>query len=71
MIMDVPGFLCTTVWITCAKRRNACVRLGEMLGITLRGITHNMASTWEIVVPTLCVKQKPKLSTRRAVIIKK
>jgi hypothetical protein len=71
MIMDVPGLLCTTMWITCAKRCNACVRLGEMLGIMLRGVTHNTAFTWEIVVPALCIKQRSKLSTRHAVIIKK
>ena len=71
MIMDGPGMLCTTMWITCAEQRMACVRLGEMLGIMLPGSTHNTAFTWEIAIPTLCIKKWSKLSTRHAVIIKK
>src|SRR5690348_347847 len=33
--------LCTTMWITCVKRRWACAHIGEMLGIPLPGSTHD------------------------------
>ncbi len=31
------GLLCTTMWITCVKRRQSCAHIGEMLGIVLPG----------------------------------
>jgi chromosome partitioning protein len=33
----LSALLCTTMWITCAKRPRACARIGEMLGIVLPG----------------------------------
>ena len=33
----LQALLCTTMWITCAKRRRACAHIGEMLGIVLPG----------------------------------
>ena len=33
--------LCTTMWITCVKRRRACAHIGEMLGIPLPGSAHD------------------------------
>ena len=55
------------MWITCVKRRRACVRSGEMLRIVLPGRVHNMAFTWEDAVYALCIKKEPELSTRHAV----
>ena len=35
-----PVFLCTRMWITCAKRQQACARAVEMLGIPPAGRAH-------------------------------
>ena len=67
----MPGLLCTTMWITCVKRRQACAHIGEMLGIVLPGRAHDRAFTWESTARTLCMEKKPELSTRRAAIAHK
>ena len=33
--------VCTSMWITCAKRHQACAHIGEMLGIVLPGRARN------------------------------
>jgi len=43
----LPGLLCISVWITCAKRRQACVRAVEMLGILPAARAADKASGWE------------------------
>jgi hypothetical protein len=40
----LQALLCITMWITCVKRRRACVHIGEMLGIPLPGRAGNRAS---------------------------
>jgi hypothetical protein len=47
------ALLCTTMWITCAKRRRSCAHIGEMLGIPLPGRAHSRAFTWESAIDTL------------------
>ena len=65
-IITPAGSLCTTVWITCAQQRRACVHRGEMLGIALRTDTHNRVFTCEIAIRALCVNENPLFSTRHA-----
>ena len=66
MIIGPAGLLCTTVWITCAQQRRACVHRGEMLGIALRADTHNRVFTCEIVICVLCINKNLLFSTRHA-----
>ena len=63
--------LCTSVWITCAKQRRACVHRGERLGIALRARTHNTPVTWEIAIHALCIKKNLQFSTRHAETVHK
>ena len=65
------GLVCTTMWITCVKRRQACAHIGEMLGIVLPGRAHDRAFTWESTARALCIEKKLKLSTRHAAIAHK
>jgi hypothetical protein len=64
----LTGLLCTTMWITCVKRRRACAHIGEMLGIRGPGRAHDRAFTWESAIRALCMEKKTELSTRRAAI---
>jgi hypothetical protein len=59
--------MCISVWITCAKRHQACARSVEMLGIRLLGRTDNKASNWVNTIRALCVQGNLKLSTCHAV----
>jgi hypothetical protein len=59
------------MWITCVKRRQACARIGEMLGIVLPGRADDRAFTWESAARALCMEKKPELSTRHAAIAHK
>jgi hypothetical protein len=63
--------LCTTMWITCVKRRRACAHIGEMLGIPLPGSAMTGAFTWECTIHVLWTERKAKLSTRHAAIAHK
>ena len=63
--------LCTTMWITCVKRRRACAHIGELLGIVLPGRARNRALTWESAIHALCIEKKTELSTRHAAIAHK
>ena len=65
------ALLCTTMWITCVKRRRACVHIGEMLGIVLPGRARNRAFTWESATHDLWTEKERKLSTRHAAIAHK
>ena len=67
----LSALLCTTMWITCVKRRRACAHIGEMLGIVLSGRARNRAFTWESAIRALWTEKKAKLSTRRAAIAHK
>ena len=67
----LPALLCTTMWITCVKRRRACAHIGEMLGIVLPGRARNRAFTWESAIHALCTEKKTELSTRHAAIAHK
>ena len=62
----LTGFLCTSMWITCAKRHQACARAVEMLGIPAPGHAHERALNWENATRTLCMQKEPELSTRHA-----
>jgi hypothetical protein len=62
----LQALLCTTMWITCVKRRRACAHIGEMLGIVLPGRARNRAFTWESAIRVLWTEKKAKLSTRHA-----
>ena len=64
----LPRCLCTNMWITCAQRRRACAYAVEMLGIPLPGCNHDRDFTWESASRTLCVQEKPELSTCHAAI---
>jgi hypothetical protein len=64
----LQALLCTTMWITCVKRRRACAHIGEMLGIVLLGRARNRAFTWESAIHALWTEKKAKLSTRHAAI---
>ena len=59
----ISVLLCTTLWITCVKRRPACAHFGEMLGSPLPVRSFNEALTWENIVYTLCIDKELKLST--------
>jgi len=52
------GPLCIAMWITCAKRRIACVRCGERLGIVLPPPGYITAFTWEAALRALCIKER-------------
>jgi hypothetical protein len=54
----LQALLCTTMWITCVKRRRACARLGEMLGIVLPGRARNRAFTWGSAIYALWTEKK-------------
>jgi hypothetical protein len=54
----LQALLCTTMWITCVKRRRACAHIGEMLGIVLRGRARNRAFTWESAIHALWTEKK-------------
>ena len=58
--------VCTSMWITCAKRRQACAHAAEMLGIPPAARPHIRVFSWENTTRTLCTQRKPELSTRRA-----
>jgi len=62
----LPALLCTTMWITCVKRRRACAHIGEMLGIVLPGRARNRAFTWESAIHALWTEKEPELSTHHA-----
>ena len=62
----LTGLLCTTMWISCVKRRRACALIGEMLGIALPGRARNRAFAWESAIRALCIEKEPELSTRHA-----
>jgi len=64
----LPALLCTTMWITCAKRRRACALIGEMLRIPLPGRARNRAFTWESAIRALCIEKEQELSTCHAVM---
>ncbi len=63
----LAGYVCTSMWITCAKRRRACAPAVEMLGIPPPGSAHKRAFNWENATRVLWMQKKPELSTRRAV----
>ena len=63
----LAGYVCTSMWITCAKRRRACAPAVEMLGIPPPGSAHKRAFNWENATRALWIQKKPELSTRRAV----
>jgi hypothetical protein len=54
------------MWVTCAKRHQACARAVEMLGIPPPGRAHKKAFNWENMIRALCTQKKPELSTRHA-----
>jgi hypothetical protein len=62
----LAGWVCTRMWITCAKRHRACARAVEMLGIPAPGRGHKRAFNWENTARALCMQEKPELSTRHA-----
>ena len=62
----LTGCVCISLWITCAKRHQACVRAVEMLGIPLLGRAGKGAFNWEDMKRALCTQRNPDLSTRRA-----
>ena len=42
----LQALLCTTMWITCAKRRRACARIGKCWGLCCRGRACDRALAW-------------------------
>ena len=63
--------LCIRVWITCVKRRQACVHIGEMLGSPLSARLCKEVLTCENTVHSLCIDKGPKLSTHHAAAVDK
>jgi hypothetical protein len=63
--------VCTSMWITCAKRHQACGRAVEMLGIRPPGRPLIRVLSWEDTSHTLCTPRKPELSTHHAAIAHK
>jgi len=62
----LAGCVCISLWITCAKRHQACVRAVEMLGIPLLGRAGKGAFNWEDMKRALCTQRNPDLSTHHA-----
>ena len=60
------GYVCASMWITCAKRHRACARAVEMLGIPPPGRAHKRVFNWENTTRALCIQKKRELSTPRA-----
>ena len=60
--------VCTSMWITCAKRHQTCAHAVEMLGIPPPGRPHIRAFSWENTIHTLCILRRLELSTRHAAI---
>jgi hypothetical protein len=58
--------VCTSMWITCAKRHQACAHAVEMLGIPPAARPHIRVFSWENTTHTLYTQRKLELSTRRA-----
>ena len=56
--------MCISMWVTCAKRHQACARAVEMLGIPPPGRAHKKAFNWENTIRALCMQKKSELSTR-------
>ena len=54
----LTGIVCISMWISCAKRRQACARGVEMLGIPPPGPAHKRAADWENTTRALCMKRK-------------
>ena len=54
----LAGFLCTSMWITCAKRRQACAHEVEMLGILPPRRAHEQALNWENTTRSMCTQRK-------------
>ena len=52
------GCVCTSMWITCVKRHQACARAVEMLGIRPPGCAHERALNWENTTRSLCTQRK-------------
>jgi len=63
---DCRPAVCINMWITCAKRHQACARAVEMLGIPPPGPAGKRSSNWEDATRALCMKRNPELSTRHA-----
>ena len=49
----LQALLCTTMWITCVKRRRACARLGGNAGDRVTGRARNRAFTWGSAINAL------------------
>ena len=58
----------TSMWITCAKRREPCAHAVEMLGIPPTGCTPISTFSWRKTTHTLCIARIPELSTRHTAI---
>ena len=52
------GCVCTSMWITCVKRHQACARAVEMLGIPPPGCAHERALNWENTTRSMCTKRE-------------
>jgi hypothetical protein len=52
------GFVCTSMWITCVKRHQACARAVEMLGIPPPGCAHERALNWENTTRSMCTMRE-------------
>ena len=65
------GLLCTTMWITCVKRRRACAHPGKCWGSRGPGRAYDRAFTWGERDPHPANGEKPELSTRHAAIAHK
>jgi hypothetical protein len=62
----LTGVVCISLWISCAKRRQACACVVEMLGIPPPGPAHKRVADWENTTCGLCIQANRELSTRHA-----
>ena len=56
----LQALLCTTMWITCVKRRRACARLGGNAGDRVTGRARNRAFTWGSAINALWTEKAPE-----------
>jgi len=62
----LTGVVCISMWISCAKRRQACARVVEILGIRRPALLIKGITDWENNTRGLCMQSNRKLSTRHA-----
>jgi hypothetical protein len=62
----LTGVVCISMWISCAKRRQACARVVEILGIPPSGPANKGVPDWENTARGLCMQSNRELSTRHA-----